>query len=131
MKFNIMGIIFMMIAIALGTMLGSMIAGMVGGIVGTTGGLIGVFIVGLGVYAVYSLLNGQPLKLMTGLMFAGLVWISGLITGMVSGATGLGGGIIGLAIQAILLGFLAGYFLKGETPLGATQKKSTGKRRRR
>lgn len=125
MKFNIMGIVFMMIAIALGTMVGSW----VGGMVGLAGGLIGVFVVGIAVYAIYALLRGEKLNIMTGLIFAGLVWISGLISGLVAGATGLGGGLIGLAIQAIILGFLAGYVLKGETPLGTLQKRSTGKRK--
>jgi len=126
-KFNIMGIIFMVIAIALGTMLGSLIAGWIG----FAGGLAGIFITGFVVYLIYAFMSGQKINIITGLIFAGLVWVSGIITGMVSGAVGIGGGLIGLFIQAIVLGFLAGYVLKGETPLGVTQKKSTGKKRKR
>jgi len=128
MKFNLMAIVFMVIAIALGTMIGSWIASLIG----FAGGIIGIFITGFGVYVVYAFLSGQKIVIITGLLFAGLVWISGIITGIVAGATGLGGGLIGLVVQALILGLLAGKFLGGaSSPLGETKKKSTGKRRHR
>jgi len=128
MKFNLMAIVFMVIAIALGTMLGSLIAGWIG----FAGGIIGIFITGFAIYVVYAYLSSQKINIMSGLIFAGLVWISGIITGIVAGATGLGGGLIGLVVQALILGLLAGKFLGGSSsPLGETKKKSTGKRRRR
>jgi len=117
-KFNIMGMVIMVIAIALGTMVGSMLTGAVG----LAGGIIGSFAVGFVIYVIWAFLSGQRIQIMKGVIFAGLVIVANLIAGMVQGATGFGGGILTYVVQAIILMFLWGYF--GGTSL-------TGKARRR
>ena len=89
MRFNIMGIIFMMVAIWLGTMIGSSVASMLG----FAGGIIGAVVVGFMVYIVWALISGQKINLMNGVIFAVLVYIAQLIARMIFGATGFGGGM--------------------------------------
>lgn len=121
-QFNIMSIIFMMIAIGLGTLFGSPLAG----IFGFTGGIIGAILVGLVIYAIWAVLSGQKLNMWQGIMFAILVWLANIISGVIQGATGFGGGIIGLAVTALIVSFLWGYFGSG----GSASLIATGKQKK-
>lgn len=126
--FDLMGIIFMLIAIVLGNMVGAMVAGMVG----MGGGLIGAFIIGVVIYAIFCFLTGSEMNMMSGLIFAILVYISGIATTWIGSATGLTGGFIGLVLNAIVLSILWGYFGKGKSPLKAeTTTKRTPRRKGR
>ena len=130
MRFNIMGIIFMMIAIWLGTMIGSSVAAMLG----FAGGIIGAFVVGFMVYIVWALISGQRINLLNGAIFAVLVYIAQLISGIIFGATGWGGGIIGYFITALILSFLWGWMGRGSArTLGISTGKGcrTGRKRRK
>lgn len=127
MRFDFMGIIFMAIAIVLGNMVGSMVAGMVG----MGGGLIGAFIVGSIIYVIFCFLTGSSINLMQGLIFAVLVYVSGLLTAYIGSATGFTGGIIGLLLNAIVLATLWGYFGKGKSPITTASTKSTKRRRKK
>jgi len=127
MKFNVMAIVFMVIAIAVGNILASWIAGFLG----VAGGLFGIFVTGLVIYGLYVYLTNQKINIVSGVVFALLVWISGLLTGLVAGATGLGGGLLGLVVQAIILGLLAGKFMGGASPVSSSKAKKSGKRKRR
>ena len=106
MKFDIMGILFMAVAIWLGTSIGSGLAGMVG----FGGGILGALVVGFVVYLIWAVLSGVPIKLLSGVIFAVLVWIAQMIMGLVGGRLGLGGGILGLILTAVMLSFLWGWF---------------------
>jgi len=128
MRFNIMGIIFMMVAIWLGTMIGSSVAAMLG----FAGGIIGAIVVGFMVYIVWALISGQRINLMNGVIFAVLVYIAQLISGMIFGATGWGGGIIGYFITAFILSFLWGWIGRGSAKtLGISTGKTSKTRRSR
>jgi hypothetical protein len=128
MRFNIMGIIFMMVAIWLGTMIGSSVASMLG----FAGGIIGAIVVGFMVYIVWALISGQRINLMNGVIFAVLVYIAQLISGMIFGATGWGGGIIGYFITAFILSFLWGWIGRGSAKtLGISTGKTSKTRRTR
>ena len=126
MRFNIMGIIFMMVAIWLGTMIGSSVASMLG----FAGGIIGAVVVGFMVYIVWALISGQKINLMNGVIFAVLVYVAQLISGMVFGATGFGGGIIGYFITAFILSFLWGWIGRGSAKTSGIVT-AKGKRKRR
>jgi len=102
---NIMGVLFMLIAIWLGTSVG----GSLTMAVGLGGGLIGSFIAGFVVYLIYALLSGFKLELMSGLIFAIMVWLATTVAGLFAFT-----GIIGLFITAIILSFLWGAFGKGK-----------------
>ena len=107
MKFDIMGIVLMMVAIFGGTFIGNMVTGMVG----FAGGLIGAIIIGFVVYFVWTLLNGIKIDLMDGLMFSVMVYLANLIQNALSGFIGFGGSIVGLFFSAIILSFLVGAIL--------------------
>ena len=119
----------MMIAIGLGSLIGSSVATMFG----FAGGLIGSIIVGFIVYLIWAFLSGQKIKLWAGLIFAIMVWLANIIAGGIHGATGFGGGIIGLGITAVILSFLWGYFGKGMGmgTSGSGKGKKTKRRGRR
>lgn len=123
-----MGIIFMMVAIWLGTMIGSSVASMLG----FAGGIIGSVVVGFMVYIVWALISGQRINLMNGSIFAVLVYVAQLISGMIFGATGWGGGIIGYFMTAFILSFLWGWIGRGSAKtLGISTGKTSKTRRSR
>ncbi len=125
MKFNILGIILMMVAVWLGSMFGSGVASMFG----FGGGIVGAVVVGLLTYVVYTIVSGQKINIMSGAIFAILVYVAQLISGVIAANTGFGGGIIGLFITAIVLSFLWGYIGKGSnSPI--TLGKSKGRQGR-
>jgi len=104
--FNIMNIIFMFVAIWLGTVFGAGFASMLG----FGGGLIGALVVGFIVYVIYTLVSGGKIQLMQGIIFAVLVYVAQLVAGFIGGNFGLGGGLLGLGVSAIVLSFLWGWF---------------------
>jgi hypothetical protein len=127
--FDLMAIVFMAVAIIVANLFGPMLAG----IVGVGGGLIGAFVIGLVVYAIYSLLTGGKMTIFHAIIFAVLVYISGFITAWISSATGFGGGIVGLILEAIVLSFLWGYFGKGKSgiePKATTHHRSHRRHKR-
>lgn len=127
-KFDIMGIVLMGIACWLGTIGGAMLAGMIG----LGGGLIGALVVGFIIYAIYTLLTGGKLKIFSGLIFAVLVYIAQIITGVLAGTTGLGGGLIGFFFTAVILSFLWGWFGgRGASPITTGSARTPRHKRRR
>jgi hypothetical protein len=107
MRFNIMAIAFMAVAIWLGTLLGSAIASMFG----VSGGLIGSFAVGFVVYVIYTKLQGGgKISIEQGAIFAVLVFVAQIIAGLIGGYTGLSGGLFGLLIESVVLSIIYGYF---------------------
>ena len=128
LKFNIMGILFMAVAIWLGTSIGSGLAGMVG----FGGGILGALVVGFVVYLIWAFLSGVPIKLLSGVIFAVLVWIAQMIMGLVGGRLGLGGGILGLILTAVILSFLWGWFGgRGAGTIAPAKAHRKSKRRKR
>lgn len=126
MKFDLMGIVFMAIAITIANFVGPMLSG----VVGMSGGLLGTFILGAIVYAVYCLLTGTKMSLFGGAIFAVLVYVSGIVSAMITSATGFGGGLIGLFVEAMILSLAWGYFGKGKSPISTKTSKQRSKKRR-
>jgi len=110
MKFDFMGIVFMIVAILAGNWGGAYLSSFIG----VTGGLIGAFLVGFVIYAVFALLTGMKLDMMQGAIFAVLVYVSGIVTATISSMTGFGGGVITLLMQAVVISAVWGYFGKGK-----------------
>lgn len=113
MKFDVLGIILMIVAIWVGTFVGAGISGFIG----FGGGIVGSFIVGFIVYLIYTLLHGGKIVLMQGLIFAILVYVAQIIAGLIGGYTGLGGGLIGLAVTGFILAMLWGWFGGKASPI--------------
>lgn len=123
MKFDIMGIILMMVAIAGGTFIGNIVAGAIG----FAGGLLGAIIIGFVVYVVWTLINGRNIELMDGVLFAVLVYLAQMIQNLLSGVIGFGGSIIGLFFSAVILSFLVGAVLGAkDAPIAMGKGKGKG-----
>lgn len=106
LKFDIMGIILMIVAVWLGTFAGAGISG----VIGLGGGILGTFVVGFIVYLIYTLVHGDKIELVSGLIFAILVYVAQIVAGVIGGYTGLGGGLIGLVFTGFILAMLWGWF---------------------
>ena len=102
MKFDLLGLIFMVIAIWVGNFLGPML----GGFVGLGAGLIGAFISGIVIYLIYSMLTGSKMSIMGAVIFAIAVYASTIITGYITGMFGFISGIFATFVQAIFVGII-------------------------
>lgn len=111
MKFDLLAIIMMIIAVAVGQVGGGLIesyigAGTIGGIFGT---LLGILVVGALTYAIYILAVGGKFDLMMMIVFAFIVYIANLMAGYIASFTGFGGGLLTLVIVGLLASLLWGY----------------------
>lgn len=113
----------MALAIGLGSIVGNALASMIG----FAGGIIGSLITGFIIYVIYAFISGMPIKLFSGIIFAIMVWLANMLAGWIHGWTGLGGGIIGYLISAVILSFLWGNWGKG---MAGQSTKKIGKSRR-
>lgn len=124
MKFDIMGIVLMMVAIVAGTFIGNMIGTSIGFL---GGGLIGALVVGFIVYLVWALLNGKGIDIMDGVLFSVMVYLSQIIQNALSGLIGFGGSILGLFFSAVILSFLVGAVLGSkDAPIALGKGKGKG-----
>jgi hypothetical protein len=122
MKFDILGLVMMIISVGIGQLLGSMVEGVIGGYVGgTIGTLLAIVAVGMVIYAVFTLVTGGKLDLMTGLIFAVIVYIANMIAGYIASMTGFGGGIVSLVavgfIASLIWGYVGGKKAAAQTPI--------------
>ena len=112
MKFDIVGIIFMWIAIYVGNIMGPML----GGTIGITAGLFGTFIAGLCIYLIFCLITGTKMSIWGAVLFSISVYASVLITGLVTGSLGFITGWMTTFVQAIILSLVFGWIApKGES----------------
>lgn len=110
LKFDIMGIIFMWIAIYAGNILGPML----GGTIGITAGLFGTFITGFVIYIIFCLVTGTKMSIWGAVLFSISVYASVLITGLVTGQLGFITGWMITFVQAILLSVIFGWIAPKE-----------------
>jgi hypothetical protein len=109
MKFNLLGILFMAVAIWIGTMLGDVI----GSIFGLAGGLIGTFISGVVIYFVYMMIaGGGKWSLMGAVMFSVFVFIAQLLNTWITSSFGIVEGFLSYLTMAVILSLMWGYFGK-------------------
>ena len=106
MKFDLMGIIFMIVAIAMGQLLGGFLEGYIGSL---GGGLLSTFIVGFLAYVIYTFLTKAKFGITNALIFTVLIYVANMIAGYVSGWMGLGGGIFTIVITAFFASLLWGW----------------------
>jgi hypothetical protein len=106
MKFDLMGIVLMIIAIAVGQFIGSYLVGYLGGL---GGGIIGSLIVGAVIYVIYTFATRGKFTLVHLIIFSILIYVANLVAGYFSVLFGLGGGYITLIIAGVLMAFLWGW----------------------
>jgi len=105
MIFDIMLIVFMAISIIGGNVAGSYL----GSIIGIGGAFVGALIVGLIIYFLYSLISGQKTNLVGAFVFGILNYLSTMLTTLVGSNVGIGGGIVTILVQALILSILWGW----------------------
>lgn len=127
LKFNIFGIILMMLSIWGGTAVGQMITAKIG----FPGGIIGAVVIGYVIYLVWCLLSGHAMDWMDGLLFAVLTYLAELIMQAISGVFGFGAGLIGLLLSALVLSFLVGAVLGAKEAPIALPQGAIGKTRKK
>ena len=114
MKFDLMGIVFMIVAIALAQLLSGYIAPYLGSL---GGGLASVFIVGLLAYVIYTVVTKGKFGIVSALIFSVLIYIANMAGGYVDSMIGLGGGLLTLVftgvIASLLWGWIGGKSVKG------------------
>lgn len=106
MKFDLMGIILMIVAIALGQLLGGYLTEYLGSL---GGGLAGTFIIGFLVYVIYTFLTKGKFGITSALIFTVLIYVSNMAAGYVDGMIGLGGGILTLVLTGLIASLLWGW----------------------
>lgn len=111
MKLNIIAVVMMILAIAVGKMIGGVLVDMFGGTIG--GSIFGTLIIGFVCYFVYNIVAGGKFNIASGLFFAVLVFFADLIAGWIAGYINIGGselilyGLTG-AIMALLWSYIGG-----------------------
>ena len=106
MKFDLMGIVFMIVAIALGQFLAGYLSGYLGDI---GGGLAGTFIAGFLGYVIYTFLTKAKFGVTSALIFTVLIYVANMIASYVDSMVGLGGGVLTLVITGLVASLLWGW----------------------
>lgn len=106
MKFDIFGIIMMIVAVALGQIVGSYLVGMLGSL---AGGIVGSLIVGAIIYVIYTFITGGKFGIVNALIFAVIIYVANMVAGYVDAAAGLGGGLLTLVITGVVASFAWGW----------------------
>jgi hypothetical protein len=106
MKFHLMAIILMIIAIAVGQFLGGYLVPYLGSM---GGGIIGSFVIGLVIYVIYTFASKGKFGLVNAIIFSVLIYVANLVAAYASGLIGIGGGYMTLIISGVLMAFLWGW----------------------
>lgn len=106
MKFDLMGVVLMIVAIALGQLLGGYLTGYLGSL---GGGLVGTFLVGAIVYVIYTFLTHGKFGITSALIFTVLIYIANMAAGYVDSMVGLGGGVLTLVMTGVIASLLWGW----------------------
>jgi len=102
MKFDVMGLIFMFVAIFVGNLLGPMLSGFLP----VSGALFGVFVTGGCIYVVFCIVSGTKMSIFGGVVFSISVYVSTIVTGYISGYFGFITGIVATLVQACVLSLI-------------------------
>jgi hypothetical protein len=105
-KFDLMGIVFMIVAIAMGQLLAGYLSSYLGSL---GGGLAGTFIMGFLGYVIYTFLTKAKFGITSALVFTVLIYVANLIAGYVDMYVGLGGGILSLVVTGLVASLLWGW----------------------
>ena len=105
-KFDLMGIVLMIVAIAVGQFVGGYLIAYIGSI---GGGIVGSLLVGLIIYVIYTFASKGKFGIVNAGIFAVLIYVANLIAAYVGTLIGVGGGYVTLIIAGVLMSFLWGW----------------------
>lgn len=105
-KFDLMAIVLMIVAIAVGQFIGGYLVPYLGS---AGGGVIGSLAVGLVIYLIYTLLSKGKFTVINAILFAVLIYVANLVAGYASGMIGIGGGYLTLVLSGVVMALLWGY----------------------
>ncbi|MGD0451202.1 MAG: hypothetical protein ABSA79_09145 [Candidatus Bathyarchaeia archaeon] len=106
MKFDLMAIILMIIAIAVGQFIGGYLVAYIGSI---GGGIVGSLLTGLIVYVIYTFASKGKFTVGNAVIFAMLIYVANIIAAYASGLIGIGGGYLSLVIAGVFMALLWGW----------------------
>lgn len=111
MRLNVMAVVMMVVAIAIGKIAGSVLLDYIGG--SFASGIFGALIIGFVCYLVYALVTKSKIRLMVGVFFAVMVYVADILSGYVTDLFGLGSAeftiyIVTGAICAVLWSWIGG-----------------------
>jgi len=106
MKFDLMAIILMIIAIAVGQWAGSYLIVYIGSL---GGGIVGSLFVGLIIYVIYTFAAKGKFTFVNALIFAMLIYAANIMAAYASGLIGVGGGYLSLVIAGVFMALLWGW----------------------
>lgn len=106
MKFDLVGIVIMIIAIAVG----QYVSAYLGGLFGIAGGFVGSLLTGAIVYLIYTLCcSGGKLGATNAVLFIVLLYIAQFASAYVASAVGVASGWLTLILTGIIVSFALGY----------------------
>lgn len=105
-SFDLMGIVLMIIAIAVGQFVGSYLVAYLGSM---AGGIVGSLITGLIVYVIYTFLSKGKFGVVNAVLFAVLIYVANLIAGYAGSWIGIGGSYLTLILAGVVMSFLWGW----------------------
>lgn len=106
-KFDLIGIIIMIIAIAIGQFISS--GWLIPALGSLAGGIVGSIITGLVVYVIYTFLSGGKFGIWNAVIFAVLIYVANLLAGYIAAYFGASSGYISLVIAGVFASFLWGW----------------------
>lgn len=106
MKIDLMAVLVMIIAIAVGQFIGGYLMPYLGGL---GGGILGSFIVGLIIYGIYALATKTKLTITGGVIFSILIYVANLIAGYAGTLIGITSGYMTLIIAGLVAALLWGW----------------------
>lgn len=104
--FDLMGIVLMIVAIAVGQFVGGYLIAYIGNI---GGGIVGSLIVGLIIYAIYTFASKGKLGIANAVIFSVLIYVANIVAAYLGTFIGVGGGYVTLIIAGIFMSFLWGW----------------------
>lgn len=120
-SFDLMGIVLMIIAIAVGQFVGSYLVQYLGSL---GGGIIGSLAVGLVIYVIYTFVSKGKFGIANAVIFSVLIYVANLIAGYISTIIGIGGGYMTLILAGITMSLLWGWVGGKSAKTGKTITKS-------
>jgi hypothetical protein len=105
-KFDLMGIVLMIVAIAVGQFIGGYLIAYLGDI---GGGIVGSLLVGLIVYGIYTFASKGKFGVVNAAIFSVLIYVANLVAAYLGTFIGVGGGYVTLIIAGVLMSFLWGW----------------------
>jgi len=105
-SFDLMGIVLMIVAIAVGQFAGGYLVPYLGQY---GAGILGSLAVGAVIYVIYTFISKGKFTLTNLALFAILIYVANIIAGYVSTMIGIGGGYMTLLLGGIFMSFLWGW----------------------